>query len=276
VELEEIQARQRSRERDIKEGDQNTAYFFAVANQKKRNKTISCLEGDDGILEDTNCMIDHAFGFYKELFGEEHRDNISLGEDFWEEHEKVTEEGKEILEADFSEQEIREVIFDSYADGALGLDDSSFMFYQNFWPAIKIDLLALFKSFKHGKGNITRLNYAMLTLILKEEGARNLKKFRPISLINYSFKIFSKVMNNRLIKICDRLLACNKSVFVKGRFILESVVSAHEIIHEVVSRGRKGLVLKLDCKKLMIMLTGTFLKKCCHLGVLAPSGLVES
>jgi hypothetical protein len=62
-------------------------------------------------------------------------------------------------------------------------------------------------------------------------------------------RFFSKVMNNRLIQICDRLLAYNQSAFVKGRFILESVVSAHEIIHEAVSRNRKGVVLKLDYEK---------------------------
>jgi hypothetical protein len=89
----------------------------------------------------------------------------------------------------------------------------------------------------------------MIILIPKEERAKTLKKFRPISLINCSFKVFAKALNNRLEKICDRLLASNQIAFVKGRYILESVVSAHRIIHHSVKKKEKGLVLKLDYEK---------------------------
>jgi hypothetical protein len=40
--------------------------------------------------------------------------------------------------------------------------------------------------------NLDRLNCGMITLIPKEQEAKTLKKFRPISLINCSFKIFGK------------------------------------------------------------------------------------
>jgi hypothetical protein len=39
------------------------------------------------------------------------------------------------------------------------------------------------------------------------------------------------------------LLAPNQTAFMKDRFILESVVSAHEIIHETVKGGQTGLIL---------------------------------
>jgi hypothetical protein len=44
-----------------------------------------------------------------------------------------------------------------------------------------------------------------------------------------------------LVRVCDRLLSNNQSAFVKGRFILESVVSTHEIIHDIVNRKEKKL-----------------------------------
>jgi hypothetical protein len=81
------------------------------------------------------------------------------------------------------------------------------MFYQKIWHVIKRDLMALIRGFEKGEINNARLNYAMIILILKEDEAKTLKKFGPISLINYSFKIFSKALNNRLELLFDKLLA---------------------------------------------------------------------
>jgi hypothetical protein len=67
--MEETKASHRSRDRDIKEGDKNTSYFFAKANHRKRKKTITCLEGDGVEYTDNDMMIKHAVQFYKTLFG---------------------------------------------------------------------------------------------------------------------------------------------------------------------------------------------------------------
>jgi hypothetical protein len=109
--------------------------------------------------------------------------------------------------------------------------------------------MPLVRGFETGEINMARLNYAMIILIPKEDEVKSLRKFRPISLINCSFKIFAKALNNRLERISNRLLAPNQTAFVKGRFILESVMSAHEIIHRVVRNNEKGVVLKLDYGK---------------------------
>ena len=41
--VKENKAKTRSRDRDIKEGDRNTAYFHAAANQRRRNKMAASL-----------------------------------------------------------------------------------------------------------------------------------------------------------------------------------------------------------------------------------------
>jgi hypothetical protein len=58
--------------------------------------------------------------------------------------------------------------------------------------------MAIVRGFERGEANLARLNFAKIILIPKEEGANILKKFRPINLINCSFKIFAKALNSML------------------------------------------------------------------------------
>jgi hypothetical protein len=76
-----------------------------------------------------------------------------------------------------------------------------------------------------------------------------MQNFRPISLLNCSFKIFSKLLAMRLEKVCQRLVAKEQSAFIRGRYILETVVVAHEVVHSIHKSKISGVILKLDYKK---------------------------
>lgn len=64
---------------------------------------------------------------------------------------------------------------------------------------------------------ITKINQAFLGFITKKEGAS--KPARPISLINVAFKIFSKILANRVQPYLNYLISSSHSAFIKGRGI---------------------------------------------------------
>jgi hypothetical protein len=107
----------------------------------------------------------------------------------------------------------------------------------------------MFNGLFAGKLDLFRLNFAMLTLLPKIENADEMKSFRPIGLLNCSFKIFSKVLTIRLEKVSQRLMAKEHSVFIRGRYILKSVVIPHEIVHSIHKSKEPGVILKLDYEK---------------------------
>jgi len=108
--IEETKAKQRSRDRNIKEGDMNTAYFHAICNHKARKKTILSLQGPDGMVSENKGMLGLAIDFYKMLFGYEEKIDIHLDENFWEENDYITAEENNLLEAPLSEEEIKEAV----------------------------------------------------------------------------------------------------------------------------------------------------------------------
>jgi hypothetical protein len=65
-------------------------------------------------------------------------------------------------------------------------------------------------------------------------------------MLNVSFKIFTKVLANRLTAVAGRITKPSQSAFLPGRYILDGVVVLHETIHELKRRKQKGVILKLD------------------------------
>jgi hypothetical protein len=90
--LEEPKSKQRSRDRNILEGDRNTAYFHVVANQRRRKKLIHVLDGPEGSVTKSKDMLKVATDYYEDLFKFEDRPDIRLQDNFFSEEEKLTEE----------------------------------------------------------------------------------------------------------------------------------------------------------------------------------------
>lgn len=73
--------------------------------------------------------------------------------------------------------------------------------------------------------------------------------FRPISLINSSLKIISKLLGTRLSKVMNLLVDNKQSAFLKGRHILDNIATAEELIFSIHKRRLPGHILKVDFNK---------------------------
>jgi hypothetical protein len=73
--------------------------------------------------------------------------------------------------------------------------------------------------------------------------------------------------------VSEELIAPNQTAFIKGRFILESVVSAHEIIHDAVQKKESGFIFKLDYEKAYDKVDRSFLMKMLDQRGFSPSFL---
>jgi hypothetical protein len=102
-----------------------------------------------------------------------------------------------------------------------------------FWEIVKDDLMVLFKEFHNGSLNLYSLNFGIITLLPKQKEVAHIKQFCPICLLNVSFKIFTKIVVNRITEIAEGLISPSQTAYMPGKNIMEGVVILHETIHEL-------------------------------------------
>ncbi|XP_039114040.1 uncharacterized protein LOC120249550 [Dioscorea cayenensis subsp. rotundata] len=166
--------------------------------------------------------------------------NIPLAKDL------LSQQDLSSLDNPFSQEEIRRAVFDLNADKAPGPDGFPIFFFQKYWEIVKDDIYKLCDDFYWGRANLERINWANIALIPKNQSSENPSQFRPISLINSSLKIISKILANRLRSKINALIDETQSAFIKGRCITDNIVAANELIFYMQKHRLPGLILKVD------------------------------
>ena len=246
---EELYWFQRSKATRLLQGDANTRFFQLVANGRHRKTRIFQLEQDEGTIVGHDNLKTYITEYYKNLFGEPEQNDFSLNEDTTEDIPQVSQIENEFLYDEFSEKKIRDAVFQMEHNKAPGPDGFPAEFYQFFWETIKADLIQLFVEFHRGELPLHSLNFGVITLLPKKEDATKVQQYRPICLLNVSFKIFTKVLTNRLSVVAQKIIRPSQTAFIPGRHILEGVVILHETIHEMHKKKKNGVILKLDFEK---------------------------
>ena len=165
---------------------------------------------------------------------------------------QLKQEENIILIADFLVKEVYEAISQMELNKAPGPDGFPAEFYKTFWEVIRDDLMAMFSQLKQGNLPLYKLNFGVITLLPKKENAVQIQQYRPICLLNVSFKIFTKVGTNRITEIAQKIIRPTQSAFMPGRHILEGVVVLHETVHELHRKKMDGAFLKLILRRYMI------------------------
>lgn len=84
------------------------------------------------------------------------------------------------------------------SDHAPGPDGFNGLFIEKCWHIIKDDFLRLFSNFNIGNLNLSAINNSHIALIPKKDNLAGVDDYKPISLLNYSFKAITKLLSIRL------------------------------------------------------------------------------
>lgn len=129
----------------LKEGDANTKYFHAVANDRNKVNLITEIQIDNNVYKDPLLLPQISLHFKSKFQQSPSSMNIN-----WEElHLPATWDSE--MDAVFSEDEIKRVLFESYSEGAPGPDDSVSILSE-IWSLVKQDIYDMMNNLHKGNG----------------------------------------------------------------------------------------------------------------------------
>jgi hypothetical protein len=118
----------------------------------------------------------------------------------------------------------------------LGPDGMTRLFYKTYWPIVKVIVIAFVQSCFRGGFFLKEINHTNMALIPKIDNPSRVNQFRSINLINFNYKIISKILANRFKILVHKFVSPYQLAFIKGQFIQDNNVMAHEIFHSLIKK----------------------------------------
>lgn len=137
----------------------------------------------------------------------------------------------EDLDSPFTEEEIAAVLKDMPRDQAPGPDGFNGALIKKCWDIIKADFVRLCRDFEAGNLDISSINGSLITLISKMDSPQTVNDYRPISLLNYSIKLLTKLLVNRLQRVILSVIHTNQYGLIQGRTIQDCLAWTFQFLH---------------------------------------------
>lgn len=96
---------------------------------------------------------------------------------------------------------------------------------------------------------LENINSGVIKFIPKGEERTRVIHWRPLTMLNCSFKIIAKVFARRLRFNLQHWIRHEQKGFIKGRFILDSIIALWEGQEFATSSGQDNCFLKIDFDK---------------------------
>ena len=130
------------------------------------------------------------------------------------------------LDADIDRSEIKKALWGMKINKVPGIDGLPVEFYKFFWPNIsELVSQAIMHASKHGF--IINTRRGLISLMEKpDRDLLDIKNWRPLSLLNVDYKIFSKILAKRLASVLPQIIHQDQSGFMKGRSMHENIANA--------------------------------------------------
>lgn len=163
---------------------------------------------------------------------------------------RLTPQQRETLSAPYSDEELHAALKSLPVGSSPGNDGLSLSFYLEFWPMLGGPLTSLLNATLDGRRLPVDLLAARVIPFPKTtDTAPRASQFRPISLLGTDYKIMSKAVTRRILKVMPSLCHPTQTGFIPGRSILHNVSSNRDCIEFHRDKPSSSVIAFLDFEK---------------------------
>jgi hypothetical protein len=164
-------------------------------------------------------------------------------------YSRLTQSMVESLQRPIAMGELQKALANMAFGKSPGPDGITVEFYRSLWPVFGEEYLAMLQT-AISRGSLPHGVTEGLIVLLHKGGARSsLNNWRPITLLNVSYKLFTKVLQMRLQPVLMELISPDQSAFLPMRYILDNIFLTQETISYAKQSNQPLLFLKLDFSK---------------------------
>ena len=245
---------QKSRTKWLTLGDGNNSFFF---NQVKanwhHNKILAIENGQGQLVFGQPEVAKVAEQFFKETLGTSNSsisfDDMNLTIDNMT-CKEIPDHKLSALTDCISPDLIFKTLKSMKKGKAPGPDGFTVEFFLECWPIIHLDFCDAIQGFFRSNNMHASTKSTSIALIPKTATAKNMRDFRPISLLNIPYKCISKILANRLKLVLPDIIDRSQSAFIKGRSISDNILLAQELFRGYDREtGTSKCAFKLDLHK---------------------------
>ena len=216
------------------QGEKSTRYFLGLEKSNQGKKSLlNIVNEHNQTLKTQKGIEDHTVKFYKKLFSSRNPAQGEVDQYLSSTNMKcIPEELAAHLDRDIEMAEMDEAVKGFANNKSPGSDGLTAEFYKYFWGEIKDTLYKVYEESLEGSCLSPSQRTGVITLLPKQgKDHKHLKDWRPITLLNVDYKIYTHIIKNRL-----------KNVLGWGRVIPDKM-GLDCLLTEPLCRNRKSIML---------------------------------
>ncbi|CAM4704037.1 unnamed protein product [Lepidochelys olivacea] len=239
----------RSRIRLLREMDRGSRFFYALEKTRGAKKHIICLLAEDGTpLTEPVELCGRARAFYTSLFSPDPTDPGTCGV-LWEELPTVSASNRDRLELPLTLAEFSKALRRMPTKKSPGMDGLTVEFYRVFWDVLGPDLVTVWAESLQSGVLPLLCRRAVLALLPKKGDLRDLRNWRPVSLLSTDYKIVAKAISLWLASVLADVIHPDQTYTVPDRSIFDNLF----LVQDLLELGRRDslsfALLSLDQEK---------------------------